>query len=85
MISQSLKGNVDSCFDSFEVVLVGTVVFLYCFRYEAAIDAFTKSCAGYCVATFVLGIGDRHPDNIMVNQEGQVSVKERVCCNRSTL
>ena len=24
------------------------------------------------MATFVLGIGDRHPDNIMVNQQGQV-------------
>ena len=41
-------------------------------RYDAAIEAFTKSCAGYCVATFVLGIGDRNPDNIMVNEEGQV-------------
>ncbi|XP_042869031.1 phosphatidylinositol 4,5-bisphosphate 3-kinase catalytic subunit alpha isoform-like [Penaeus japonicus] len=41
-------------------------------RLEQAIDNFTRSCAGYCVATFVLGIGDRHPDNIMVNQDGQI-------------
>lgn len=41
-------------------------------RYEEAIDTFTRSCAGYCVATFVLGIGDRHPENIMVTEEGQV-------------
>ena len=37
-----------------------------------AIETFTASCAGYCVATFILRIGDRHPDNIMVNEDGQI-------------
>ncbi|KAM7311039.1 phosphatidylinositol 4,5-bisphosphate 3-kinase catalytic subunit alpha isoform [Ixodes scapularis] len=41
-------------------------------RYKQAIETFTLSCAGYCVATFILGIGDRNPDNIMVNEEGQI-------------
>ncbi|KAG7306900.1 hypothetical protein JYU34_007008 [Plutella xylostella] len=37
-----------------------------------AIEEFTMSCAGYCVATYVLGIADRHPDNIMLNKNGQL-------------
>uniref|UniRef100_A0A6Q2ZNQ8 phosphatidylinositol-4,5-bisphosphate 3-kinase n=1 Tax=Esox lucius TaxID=8010 RepID=A0A6Q2ZNQ8_ESOLU len=39
---------------------------------EKAIEEFTLSCAGYCVATYVLGIGDRHSDNIMVRSTGQL-------------
>ena len=41
-------------------------------NYQRLMDTFTKSCAGYCVATFVLGIGDRNPDNIMINDDGHI-------------
>ena len=44
---------------------------IFC-RMNKAIDEFTLSCAGYCVATYVLGIGDRHSDNIMLKENGQV-------------
>ncbi len=40
--------------------------------YRAAVDKFVRSCAFYCVATYVLGVGDRHPSNIMVTRDGHL-------------
>ena len=40
-------------------------------RVYSVLDHFVRSLAGYSVATRVLGVGDRHNDNIMVASDGR--------------
>jgi len=37
---------------------------------KEALDVFVKSCAGYCVITYLLGVGDRHLDNLLLAPDG---------------
>lgn len=41
----------------------------YMIRKEA-MDTYVKSCAGYCAITYILGVGDRHLDNLLLHQTG---------------
>ena len=35
-------------------------------------DTYVKSCAGYCVITYLLGVGDRHLDNLLLTKQGKL-------------
>eukprot|EP00808_Paulinella_micropora_P001594 g58755.t1 len=39
---------------------------------QAALTRFVKSTAGYSIITYVLGIGDRHLDNVLVSSRGNL-------------
>ncbi|KAK6011836.1 hypothetical protein OSTOST_23066, partial [Ostertagia ostertagi] len=36
------------------------------------VDRFLMSCVGYSVGTFIMGIMDRHNDNIMMTRDGKI-------------
>lgn len=37
---------------------------------KEAMDTYVKSLAGYCVITYLLGVGDRHMDNLLLSPDG---------------
>lgn len=39
---------------------------------KETMDTYVKSCAGYCVITYLLGVGDRHLDNLLLAPDGTV-------------
>ena len=67
-VSQILSGNNNSVMEFFQRVA----------PQEGAshgvkpdvLQTYIRSCAGYCVLTYLLGVGDRHLDNIMIQPTG---------------
>lgn len=45
---------------------------------KEVMDTFVKSCAGYCVITYLLGVGDRHLDNLLIAPDGKFSLAMRM-------
>lgn len=39
---------------------------------KSVIDTYIRSCAGYSVITYLLGVGDRHLDNILMRASGEL-------------
>ncbi|KAF2999545.1 Phosphatidylinositol (PI) 3-kinase [Neopestalotiopsis sp. 37M] len=37
---------------------------------KETLETFIKSCAGYCVITYILGVGDRHLENLLLAPDG---------------
>jgi len=43
----------------------------YCIE-KSVMDTYVKSCAGYFVITYILGVGDRHLDNLLLHPKGHL-------------
>ena len=69
-LSAVLASHGDNLLDFFRTVNPSPGGF--CGIDPRVLDTFSRSCAGYCVITYVLGIGDRHLDNLLLTTDGRL-------------
>jgi phosphatidylinositol 3-kinase len=41
-------------------------------EYEQILDTYIRSCAGYCTITYLLAVGDRHLENLLIDNKGHL-------------
>ena len=41
-------------------------------KHEEILDTYIKSCAGYCTVTYLLAVGDRHLENLLIDKMGHL-------------
>lgn len=66
-ITDILKSYNDSINPYFEKLSSSSSV-----SYNQIMESYINSCSGYCVVTYILGIGDRHLENILINKLGRL-------------
>ncbi|KAI2474561.1 phosphoinositide 3-kinase [Pyrenophora tritici-repentis] len=68
------KENLDLKLTPYRILATSTSAGAFQFRplgvRKEAMDTYIKSCAGYCVITYLLGVGDRHLDNLLLAPSG---------------
>ncbi|VDM80757.1 unnamed protein product [Strongylus vulgaris] len=72
---QSEGGKVGTAVKSLETTFINRYVKSHAGstkKYMECVDRFLMSCVGYSVATFIMGIMDRHNDNIMMTHDGKL-------------
>ncbi|ETN70368.1 phosphatidylinositol 3- and 4-kinase [Necator americanus] len=72
---QSEGGKVGTAVKSLETTFINRYIKNHAGstkKYMECVDRFLMSCVGYSVATFIMGIMDRHNDNIMMTHDGKL-------------